>query len=227
MINYRLLFSILALTVIMSSCFPLRKLKTYTPGIISSSTFLLDSLIEIEGDSTILYTSMISTNLQNFAVHRVNASTTPPTFLASFGKSFSGLTKMPKVNLMKSMFSVIWGDVSGDKGCIVMKSSMQLVEDNFDTYNSYAGLFLPNIDTVFMHGTTEYAVTSPEGQDITISSYYTSNTSAPLKIKTFSTKSYDKVYTFYSDRNFFAYRPVTTKDDMVKEYASPVEVTFG
>ena len=109
---------------------------------------------------------MISTDYKNFTVHRVNASTTPPTFLERFDKPFSDLSKMPKVlkvNLMKSMLSVVWEDHSEYKECLVTKSTMQLVEDNIDTYDKYAGLYLSNIDTLYMHGTTEYAVTSPEG----------------------------------------------------------------
>ena len=75
--------------------FPLTQLKTYTSGLDPNAVYLLDSHINIEGSDIMLYLETLAVDHSAFYMHKINASTSPPTFLCTFTKTFNGLIKAP------------------------------------------------------------------------------------------------------------------------------------
>ena len=85
-------------------------------------------------------------------MHRINASSSPPTYQATFTKTFSGLIKAPEVVVMKTFISFAYTDSTGNWGVWIRKSDMTPASGNLGTNGNIAGIFLSNIDTIIMHG---------------------------------------------------------------------------
>lgn len=201
--------------------------QSYIP-LDTSGRRIINSWIDNTQPGVILYILMLSFDNVWLAIEKTNMSTSPPTMLG-FTQTIqlSGPpVSAPLVTLLSNtlLISYATGPTSAYY-LVVGKNTLGSLSQGSLTYQK-AGVYLPLQDYVFYRNSpSENLIYNPEGANSQIGTY-SSGTAKHLTIKYLYIASQTKMFTLYTDKNYFLIRTVGLLAFMPLNYMMPTQISL-
>lgn len=202
----------------------------FTSNINTSMATILSSVVDIVGTDVFLYTSFLASNKLHLKVHKLNFSATPPVILNTATYNFpSAISELPVVGIYNSCLTISYGGTFGWK-------QQRLDKETFtplDTTNRnllLGGVYLPKHDMGFYRVEYQFLEHNPDNTPGTLDQVlqtFASGTVQPLNIRYVYPPDESKIFTFYSDLNYFLARNLSSLSQINASYTSPLSFTLS
>jgi hypothetical protein len=189
---------------------------------------LLRTSAETEGSDLIMYTPSLNTLGLTYKIRRWNATATPPVLLSSGVYTFASLITNTVLTVLDTMLLV-----SYEVPLLSLSFNLWIHKGNMSTYQTLggnaqrSGKYLSAYDIFFYHELLEYALYQPTLPGATQLAMYNNPTAFPKQIQYFYPADQSKIFTFYTDRNYFLVRNLTANlAQLTADYLNPQQVAL-